>query len=126
MRVAIPHWRGRVSPVFDVSGALLLADVDRGKLIWRDNLTLEAEISYLERVRCIRELGVEVLICGAVSRPLEFALISAGIEVIAQICGDVDQVLDAFIAGQLEQGCYLMPGCYGRRRRFRRGHRTGI
>jgi len=27
MKVAIPHWQGRISPVFDVAGALLLVDV---------------------------------------------------------------------------------------------------
>jgi hypothetical protein len=41
------------------------------------------------------------------------------------MCGDVDQVLTAFLAGQLEHGRYLMPGCRGRQRRFRRGRRGG-
>jgi predicted Fe-Mo cluster-binding NifX family protein len=66
---------------------------------------------------------VDALICGAISWPLELALTSAGIEVIAQTCGDVDEVLEAFLAGQLEQEKFLMPGCCGRRRRFRKGRR---
>jgi Pyruvate/2-oxoacid:ferredoxin oxidoreductase delta subunit len=126
MRIAIPHWRGRVSPVFDVAGALLLVDVDHGKQIFRENISLGTKGIYLERVRHVQELGVEVLICCAISRPLESALISSGIKVISQICGDADQVLGAFIAGQLEQGGYSMPGPCEQRRRFGRNRLDGI
>jgi predicted Fe-Mo cluster-binding NifX family protein len=126
MRLAIPYWHGRVSPVLDVAGVLLLVDVNRGEQTNRQNLALEKGRSPLERARCIQGLDVDVLICGAISWPLELALVSAGIEVITQICGEVDQVLGAFLKGQLEKGMYLMPGCYGRRRRSRRGRQGGM
>lgn len=124
MRVAIPHWQDRVSPVLDVAGALLLLDVDHGEVTSRQGVSLEGE-NPLGRAKRIRELDVNVLICGAISWPLERALTTAGIDVIAQICGEVDQVIMAYLAGQLDQGIYLMPGCCGRKRRLRRGCQGG-
>jgi len=120
MRLAIPHWQDRISPVLDVAGALFLVDIDHGMETGRQNVAVQEE-NPLGRAKHIEELGVNVLICGAISWPLELALASAGIEIIPQTCGEVEQVLDAFLTGRLEQEMYLMPGCCGRRRRFRGG-----
>ena len=122
MRLAIPHWQGRVSPVLDVAGSLLLVDLDRGGETNRQSVALE-EDSIKDRAKRIADLGVNALICGAISWPLELALTSAKIEVIPQTCGDVEQVVSAYLTGQLHQGSFLMPGCRGRRKRFRRGGR---
>lgn len=124
MRIAIPYWQGRVSPVLDVAGVLLLVDVRPAGETGRRMEDMRDE-SVFKRAARIHELGVNTLICGAISRRLDLALASAGIEVIPEICGDVDQVLAAFFAGQLEHGGYLMPGCRGRQRRFRRGRCGG-
>jgi len=124
MRVAIPHWQGRVSPVFDVAGQMLVVDVAEGREQARQNVGLEAEQPQARASRLVRH-GATVLICGAISWPLERALSAAGIEVIPQTCGDVEQVLAAFINGQLQQDAFLMPGCCGRRRRFQVGRRHG-
>lgn len=124
MRIAIPHWQNRVSPVLDVARTLLLVDVDCHQITARLDVILEEE-DPLGRAMCIKELGVNVLICGAISRPLEQALMSAGIDVIAQICGEVVQVLEAYLANRLEQETYLMPGCCGLKRRSPRERREG-
>jgi len=124
MRVAISHWHGRVSPVFDVAGNMLLVDVADGREQARRNVAIAAEQPQA-RANLLVEHGVTVLICGAISWPLERALSAAGIAVIPQTCGDVEQVLAAFINGQLQQDAFLMPGCCGRRRQFRARCRRG-
>ena len=124
MRLAIAHWQGRISPVLDVAGALLLVDIEHDQERSRQSVTME-EDGPLLRAKRIGELGVATLICGAVSWPLELALTSAGIEVISQCCGEIDKVIEAFLTGQLQQETFLMPGCCRRRRRFRRGDRAG-
>ena len=124
MKVAIAHWQGRVSPVFDVAGNVLLVDVANGREQARQNVTLDAQQPQA-RVGLLSGCGTELLICGAISRPLAAALSAAGIEVIAQTCGDVEQVLAAFTQGQLQQDAFLMPGCCGRRRQFRARRRRG-
>jgi len=119
MKVAIPHWQGRVSPVFDVAGNLLLVEVDQGTEQGRESVRLDAN-GPEARARRLAELRVEVLVCGAISWPLELAVTAAGVKVISQICGEVEQVLAAFLEGRLAQEAYLMPGGGGRQQRTRR------
>lgn len=119
MMIAIPNWQGRVSPVFDVAGALLVVEMQGDTVLSRQNVVLPDD-TLLRRAKCLKELSIDVLVCGALSWPLETALSSAGVEVISQICGAVEEVLQAFISGQLHEGAFLMPGCC-RRRRYRGG-----
>ena len=124
MKVAISDWQGRISPVFDVAGNLLVADVQDGAVCDRQTLKLKAK-GLQARADFLAQWGVEVLICGAISWPLELALSNAGVEVVPQTCGEVEDVLAAFVAGRLSQSAFLMPGCCGRRGRFRRRGRCG-
>jgi len=123
MRVATPTWSGRVSPVFDVAKRLLLVDLDGEAEADRQETPLE-EAELGARARQVVKLGVDVLICGAISAPLEAMLVSAGVRVIPHTCGTVEEIIQAFASGRLTDETFLMPGCCGRRRRFR-GHRRG-
>jgi len=102
MRIAIAHWQDRISPVFDVSDRLLLIDIEDGRELNREDHVLNCRGPF-ERAREVYRLGVQVLLCGAVSRPLETALISSGVRVIGFICG------------RLANKCFQMPG-YGEKR----------
>ena len=124
MRVAIPTWTGRVSPVFDVARLLLVVDINDGAEVSRNEAIIE-ETQLVPRTRRVTQLGVNVLICGAISMPLEAMLVSAGVRVIPHTCGTVEEVLQAFASGGLTDERFLMPGCCGRRRRFRGRHRGG-
>ena len=125
MKVAIPTWQGRVSPVLDVARSLLLVDLEAG-VEGRRRLEALEETGVLARAARLRGLSADVLICGALSRPLEQALVSAGIEVIPHVCGNVDEVLGAYLAGRLRDRAFLMPGCGGCRHRRGRGKRGGV
>ena len=122
MKIAIPYWHERISPVFDVASNLLLVNIVNGDEQQRREVYLEAE-AFGVRINTMVELGTNVLICGAISKPLEMGLVARGIKVIPQICGDVAQVLAAYISGQFNQDTYLMPGCCRRRRYGRGGQR---
>jgi len=124
MKVAISTWYGNISPVFDVSRHLLVMDIERGEEVSRR----EEEIHEMElprRAEHITRLGVDVLICGAISWPLERILVSAGVQVIPQTCGPVEDVLLAFESGQLTERAFLMPGCWRRHWRRRGQRRRG-
>ena len=123
MRVAIPIHDDRISPVFDVARHLLVIDMVNGEVVGRNELAMQGPES-LSRVRSVAELGIDVLICGAISRPLEAMLESAGVTVIARKCGPVEDVLRAFMTDELSQDAFLMPGCRGRGQR-KRGRRHG-
>jgi len=113
MKVGIAQWRGRVSPVFDAATSLLVVDVEGGQAVRRASVSL-ASSDALERGKQVAALGTELLICGTVSRPFEMALLSAGVKVISCICGNIEEVLDAFLDGRLErEPGFLLPGCCG-------------
>ena len=116
----MPVWAGRISPVFDVAGRLLLVDFDNGVEVGREEEALDQR-DPSGRVRRLAQLGPDVLICGAISRPLELMLMAAGVQVIPQTCGPVDAVLQAFATGRMDPQTFLMPGCFGRRRGRRHG-----
>lgn len=122
MRIAIPQWQSRVSPVFDVAASLLLVEIDGTGEVGRQEVPLTA-VDPTKRAQQVAQLPADVLICGAISWPLELALNSAGVQVISQICGQVDEVMRSFLLGDLENDAFRMPGCCGRRRRARRGQR---
>lgn len=122
MRIAIPQWQSRVSPVFDVAENLLLIEVADTHEVGRREVSLTTT-DPTRRARQVAQLPADVLICGAISWPLEVALRSAGVQVISQICGQVDEVMRSFLLGDLDNDAFRMPGCCGRRRRGRRGGR---
>ena len=120
MKLAIPVWQGRISPVFDVAGQLLLVELTDGREVARQEQMVD-ETAADERSRKLAELGVETLICAGISQSLETGLADRGIRVIARICGNVEEVLAAFVAGRLREERFAMPGCCGQRRRRHRG-----
>ena len=67
MKVAVPVWQGRVSPVFDVAGQLLLVELVEGvETSRREHRLPDAEPQ--QRAVQLSELQVETLICGAISQ----------------------------------------------------------
>ncbi len=116
MRIAIPIHQQRISPVFDVASQMLVVEPGAGE----SPVTRQVELhspSELGRVRELSDLGIQVLICGALSRWLEEAIIAAGIEVYSRRCGPAEAIVQAYMAGTLESDTFLMPGCRGRGRR---------
>jgi predicted Fe-Mo cluster-binding NifX family protein len=68
----------------------------------------EQEIS--RRCSRIRKLGVDVLICGAVTRTFSDLLKASGIDIIQGISGKIEEILEAYFNGALIQTKFLMPG----------------
>lgn len=125
MKIAIPTWQGRVSPVFDVAEQTLLVSLNGQEESDRSLESLRG-MALHKRAGRLAELGVNVLLCGAISWQLETLLTTGGIKVISLVCGDVEEVLRAFRDGTLKNEQFAMPGCCGRMRRGRgRGWRRG-
>jgi predicted Fe-Mo cluster-binding NifX family protein len=120
MRVAVTAWEGRVSPVFDTARHIFCFDVADGfgRRAGETEMLSDEPQAKLKR---LQELGVSVLICGAVSRPLAVMLSATGIRLVPFLAGEVEEIVQAFASGRLEGVCYHMPGCCGRTRRRGRG-----
>jgi len=129
MRIGIPVHQGRISPLFDTARTLLVVDLQEGREVSRKEHEL-GESGPAERVARLTQYGVQVLLCGALSRPLWFMVSAAGVKVLPFLTGEVDSVLEAYLRGNLEQPAFFLPGCcpgrWGRgRRRRRRGPGPG-
>ena len=120
MLIAIPVWQGRVSPVFDVAGQVLLVELDRSIETAR-RLELLTDEAIDRRAERIAFWGVTTLICGAISRPLESLLVWSSEKEVERVCGDAEDVLNALGSGDLEGPKFAMPGCCNQRRRRQRG-----
>jgi predicted Fe-Mo cluster-binding NifX family protein len=125
MKFAVPKWEGRISPVFDVADNILLVDASDGCEHRRQEVRLTTDDPF-ERARLLRTLGTDVLICGMLSLPQQRALVSVGIRIIPYIRGDVGEVIEAFLKGQLDKQQLVMPGCPRRRFRKRRDRICGF
>jgi predicted Fe-Mo cluster-binding NifX family protein len=115
MRVALPIWNDRIAPVFDVCQRLLLMDLDVEDFVKRDEVMLSCRPE-ADAGAGLGELGIDVLVCGAISRCLEVHIRNRGIRVIPFVAGAADTVFAAWREGRLRTDRYAMPGCGGRRR----------
>jgi predicted Fe-Mo cluster-binding NifX family protein len=110
VRLAIPCFLNRLSPVFDEASQVLLVDVENSSEIARARKIIDMCYS-CERARYLVDWEVDVLICGAISRSLKEMIEVKGIDVIGQICGDTEEVLQAYLADPANLRSFLMPGC---------------
>jgi predicted Fe-Mo cluster-binding NifX family protein len=106
MRIAVPVWNDRVSPVFDVARSVRVVDVNDGVATCVTHHKLENAL----RASKLVKLGVDLLICAAISTPLEATLRVSGIEVIPDTCGTVDKIVEAFVSGDTELAGFRSPG----------------
>jgi predicted Fe-Mo cluster-binding NifX family protein len=110
MRIAVPIWEDKVSPVLDTAAKLLILEtLDKKKISRTEAFLNEAEIP--KRCFRIQKLDIDVLICGAISRPFSEILAAAGINIIPGISGAVEEIVAAYFGGTLNQSKYSMPGC---------------
>lgn len=120
LRIAMPVFHDRVSPVFDAAKQLLLLDTDGTAELSRMTVPVPEEQA-VRRVARLSELGVAVLICGGISRPLASLIEASGIQLVPWMVGQVDQVFRAYLTGEVPNAAMFAPGCRGRRQRFRGG-----
>ena len=62
------------------------------------------------RASRIEGLGIDTLICGAISRLFYNLLAASGMKVISWVSGTADEVLKAYLEGTLAQSRFSMPG----------------
>lgn len=110
MKIAIPIWNNRISPVFDTASRFLIIEVEDQKERNRFETTLnEQDLS--QRCLRIQGLGIDIIICGAISRPYSRMLMASGINIIPEISGHAEEVVRAYLQGNLFHSKFLMPGC---------------
>ncbi|MBN1470431.1 MAG: hypothetical protein JW925_01515 [Syntrophaceae bacterium] len=122
-KIALAVWGNIISPVFDSTRMVLIAEIQDGKVVSNRHEWLGPELPYSRALR-LSGWDIRVLICGAISVGFARTIEVYGIEVVPFISGEAQQVLDAYLNGNLRTDVFCMPGFRGgRRNRFRGGRR---
>jgi predicted Fe-Mo cluster-binding NifX family protein len=124
MKVALTAWEDRISPVFDSAKTLLIAEIENAEIVARRYAPINPE-SIFGLGKMLRDLEIDILICGAISRTPSDIIEAGGITLISFIGGDVEEVLECFAKGERIVPAFLMPGC-GRNFRMRKRGRDMI
>ena len=117
MLAAFTIWNGRIAPVFDVAGQALLVDstVAGGP----HSIMQLPPGTALDKLNFLQHHQVQVLVCGAMTRPTNHYANSINIEVFPFVSGDQQEVVDTWLSQRLLDNKFCMPGC-GRNGCFRR------
>ncbi len=118
-KIAIPVYRDRVAPLFDVAGTFLMAEVLNGQ---PDDIQKVEPVfnSHRQKISFLKSSGVDVVICSAISRQQAIVLLNNSIDIIPGVIGETGEILSAFCRGRLNMEQFSMPGCQWRKR-----HRRG-
>ena len=100
MKVAIPLFGSRVSPRFDCGQVLLVAEVADGS-VGPPARVPDPAVNSLQRIARLRELGVDTVVCGAITGFVLRHLAANGIQVFPWIFCEASEALDALARGEL-------------------------
>jgi predicted Fe-Mo cluster-binding NifX family protein len=123
-KAAFPVWEGRIAPLFDTARDLHVVEAESGRVVLESDELLPTGPPG-RMGSCLADLGVETLVCGAISRSMREVVASFGIRVVSFVSGERDEVIRAWLGGGLAQPAFTMPGCGGRHRARIRGRFGG-
>ncbi len=109
MKVALTIWEDTVSTVCDFASRILVLDVIGNEVKSRSSVPFETG-TIPERVNQLGALEVEVLLCGAISGPLERRILASGVKVIPCLRGPIEEVIGAYLDGHLLEPRFTLPG----------------
>jgi len=109
IRIAIPIFHNRVSPVLDTCTRLLIIDFDGKADVEKREIPFDV-YSQSERFKIVKNLNPDAIICCGISEVFDKMLQSAGIRLISGIAGDVEQVTEAFLSNRIDDPSFRMPG----------------
>jgi predicted Fe-Mo cluster-binding NifX family protein len=110
MKTAFSHWNKRIAPVFDTARNILVIEAEAGAILSETEETLQSDPP-VQKALQLFELGVGTLVCGAISQPLNEMVSTYDILVIAFVAGNLREVIQAWLKGNLEVDDFTMPGC---------------
>ena len=96
MRIAISTFNGKISPRFDVAPVLRLYEIKKRKITDEKEISCEGW-NDMERVQRLKEMRVEILVCGGIPNYLFETLVNNHISVFPWVTGNVQDVLKKFL-----------------------------
>ena len=108
--IAIPLHQSRVAPVLDWCSTIVLIPKNVCKS-WQEAERLSVKSNVFDLLRLLHSRAVSPVICGAVSPHALCYGQHLGLEFICGISGAIDEVVEAYQAGSLDQPRFRLPGC---------------
>ncbi len=96
MKIAVPLFGERISPRFDCAGEIIIVSTERGRIVHRAKL-LTGGMTSFEKIKKLKELNIDVMICGGIDKDSEQRLLQHGIDIKPWLCGDAKTLLKQFI-----------------------------
>jgi predicted Fe-Mo cluster-binding NifX family protein len=115
--IALPVYQERISPLLDVAKKYVLYEIHEGEIKQKINIHIHADNEPL-RIEKLKELGVSLIIGGAVSCFVSDIIHGKGIRLISWINGPVDNIVESYIKGDLNQHRIENQKCRRRKRRI--------
>ena len=110
MKIALSIFKDSISTVFDAADQILILDTNGLK---RTMVKIGSADPACHATK-LKDQGIDVLICGAISRPLQASIAALGITVHPFVRGPVEEIIAAYQNGRLGSVVFAMPGCRGR------------
>ncbi len=93
MRIAIPLWQNRVAPLMDCCSMLKIFELKKDRITEVGVLDMR-EKNMAERIKMVREMHPEILICNGISFFYRACLLINAIHVIPNVMGEEESVLN--------------------------------
>ena len=101
MRISVNYDNGQIFQHFGRTEMFKLYDVEDGKVV-AEQMLPGAEEGHSALAEQLKNNHVDVAICGGLGMGMLNALEAAGIEVCANVTGNADEAVQAYLAGKLQ------------------------
>ena len=116
--IAVPVFQNRVSPLMDVSNRYMIYETKDGEIKQRIDISVNAD-GEPQRVEKLKEIGVNTIICGAVSGYVAHIVGEKGMRLLSMIYGPIDEIIEHYLKNSLGSYCSGAGACNGRKRQRR-------
>ena len=109
MKIAIPRMGESVAPCFEYCTTMAIYTVTESGPAEQVDFPLASREPF-DRVRLLRDQGVDTVICGGMQEVYEDLLRASGFQVVSWVSGAVEDLLRVFLQGDLRPGMELPIG----------------
>ncbi len=103
MKVAIPRFGEEVAPCFEYSATIAIFTIEAGVITDQTDFVLQSQRPF-DRLRLLKDQGVDVLICGGIQDRFEDLILANGIRAISWVSGNAEALVRRFIDNRLTSG----------------------
>ena len=100
MKIAVTYENGEIFQHFGHTQNFKIYEAEDGKIISSEVVSTNGS-GHGALATMLKDLGIEVLICGGIGGGARMALFASYIELFGGVSGDADKAVEAYLAGNL-------------------------